>query len=140
MPPFLALLFAMALLLVGTALFATAFLLWASSEKDSYREPRTIICPETLELAQVTVDAAHAMRTAISGHRQIRLIACSRWPERQNCDQACAFEVPLVGDDRAKQKYAAFAMTPDQLRSENPVRMTPALFDRANQQVTKRPA
>lgn len=140
MPAFLALLFALALLLVGTALFATAFLLWAYSEKDSYREPRTILCPENGEHAQVTVDGAYAMRTAIAGHQQIRLLACSRWPERQDCDQACSAQVPLVGDDRAHTRYAAFAMTPDQLRSENPVHMTPELLEKVSRQLAKKPA
>jgi len=138
MPAFLALIFGLALLLVGTALFVAGYLLWASSEKDSYREPRTILCPESLDYARVTVDAAHAVRTARAGHQEIRLIGCSRWPEMQGCDQACAVQVPLVGDDRAKGEYVAFGMTPDQLRSESPVRMTPDLFGKVMRQEVNR--
>lgn len=53
-----------------------------------YRGKRVITCPETHDGAAVTVDAVHA---AFSG--QLQLSACTRWPERAGCDQACLSEI-----------------------------------------------
>lgn len=53
-----------------------------------FRGRRVITCPETQEGAAVSVDAVHA---AFSG--QLRLSACTRWPERAGCDQACLTQI-----------------------------------------------
>jgi hypothetical protein len=39
-------------------------------------------------------------------------------------------QLPLVGDDRRITQYAPFALHPRFLRVNNPVRMSPALYDR----------
>jgi hypothetical protein len=128
MPAWFLVLFGLALMLIGTALFVAAFVLWAYSEKRAYLEPRTILCPENLEYATVTVDAARAAKTMLSGRQQLRITSCTRWPEMAGCDEACAVQVSLVGDDRAHGKYAPFGSTPEQLSDSNPVRMTPDMF------------
>jgi len=46
-------------------------------------------CPETEAAADVTIDAKHAAFTAALGSSDIRVGACSRWPEHSGCDQAC---------------------------------------------------
>ena len=130
MPAFYLLLVACALYIVAVGIFVGAFLLWTYSEKRAYREPRTIICPENLQYAAITVDGAHAARTMASGREELRIAACSRWPEKQGCDQGCAIQAPLVGDDRTHGKYAAFGMTPAQMRIYHPVRMTRAMYAR----------
>ena len=53
-----------------------------------FRGQRVITCPETKEGAAVSVDAMHA---ALSG--DLRLSSCTRWPERQGCDQACLSQI-----------------------------------------------
>ncbi len=145
MPAVAAVLFGLIFFLFGTAVFMGAFLLWIYTEKRSYREPRTIICPENLDYARVTVDGEAAALTAAAGRQEYRIAACSRWPQMQGCDQECADQVPLVGDDRAHGQYAAFGMTPEQLRSQSPVRMSPGRFglvmrQKVNQYLNKRPA
>ena len=128
MPTLVAVLFALVLFLCGSAAILGAFLLWAYSEKRSFREPRTIICPENLDYTTVTVDGKFAAHTAAAGHQEFRIATCSRWPEMEGCDQECALQAPLVGDDRTFGKYAPFGMTPQQLRINNPVRMTSDMF------------
>ena len=99
MPTLVAVLFALVLFLFGSATILGAFLLWAYSEKCSFRDPRTIICPENLDYTSVTVDGKFAARTAAAGQQEFRIATCSRWPEMEGCDQECALQAPLVGDD-----------------------------------------
>jgi hypothetical protein len=53
-----------------------------------FRGQRVITCPETKQGAAVRVDALHA---AVGG--DLRLSACTRWPERKGCDQACLSQI-----------------------------------------------
>ena len=50
-----------------------------------YRGVRLIVCPETFQPAAVKVDARRAAK--------LRLDACSRWPDREGCDQACLAQI-----------------------------------------------
>ena len=54
-----------------------------------YRKPRIVRCPETGEAVFMRIDARHAAATSVPGPPDIRVAACSRWPEREDCDQAC---------------------------------------------------
>ena len=59
-----------------------------------YRGVRLIVCPETFQPAAVKVDAARAAKlAALSGEPELRLDACSRWPDREGCDQACLAQI-----------------------------------------------
>jgi hypothetical protein len=60
------------------------------------RGQRIIVCPETHRAAAVTVDAAHAALSAVYEREDVRLATCSRWPERQNCDQACTGQITVA--------------------------------------------
>ena len=64
-----------------------------------YRGKRVITCPETRKPAGVEVDVAHAALTAATGNSDLRLKSCSRWPERQDCEQACLLQVRLAPED-----------------------------------------
>ncbi|MBZ5628782.1 MAG: hypothetical protein LAO06_07945 [Acidobacteriia bacterium] len=123
-------LFGLLCFLVGCAFFLGGPALWAYARSLQFREPRTIICPETRRWAEVTVDGGHAARTEFAGRIELRLLACSRWPQRRDCDQACAPQVPMVGDDRRITPYTPFALEPRFLRINNPVRMSPTLYAR----------
>lgn len=145
MPTFAAVLYGLMFFLLGTAAFLGAFLLWAYSEKRAFRDPLVIICPENLDYASVTVDGEHAALSAAAGRQEYRIATCSRWPEMEGCDQKCALQAPLVGDDRTMGEYAPFGMTPQQLRINNPVRMTPGMFGsvmrrKVTQNLRNRPA
>ncbi|MDQ5856725.1 MAG: hypothetical protein M3542_00415 [Acidobacteriota bacterium] len=54
---------------------------------------RVITCPETCSTEVVRVDAGHAAWTDMSGEKDLRLEACSRWPERADCGQDCLAEI-----------------------------------------------
>ena len=138
MSTFVLIVFVLALSLFGIASVLVGYLLWLSSHAKSYAEPRTIICPENLDYAEVTVDGEQVARTALEGREEFRISTCSRWPEKQGCDQECAAQVPLVGDDRTQGEYAAFGMTPDQLRIHKPVRMSPDMFGKVRRQKVER--
>ncbi|HEX7616646.1 MAG TPA: hypothetical protein VF554_15390 [Thermoanaerobaculia bacterium] len=56
---------------------------------------REISCPETMETAFVKIRVARAIASRVSGGNELRLKACSRWPGRQGCDQACVFQIAL---------------------------------------------
>ncbi len=54
-----------------------------------YREPRVIVCPEAGCSAKVGVDTRHATATAALGRLHLRVAACTLWPARFGCKQAC---------------------------------------------------
>ena len=64
-----------------------------------YRGKRVITCPETRKPAAIEVDAGHAALTAAISHPELRLKACSRWPEREDCGQECLLQVQLSPED-----------------------------------------
>jgi hypothetical protein len=64
-----------------------------------FRGTRVITCPETLTHEAVQVDAKHAALTAIDGEPDLRLKSCTRWPERQDCDQRCLLQVELSPEE-----------------------------------------
>jgi len=59
-----------------------------------FRGVRLIVCPENYQPAAVKVDAKRAARwAALSGEADLHLNACSRWPEKEGCDQACLSQI-----------------------------------------------
>ena len=58
-----------------------------------YRGLRVVTCPETKESVGVKVDAAYAALTSITDTPDLRLKACTRWPERHDCDQDCLLQI-----------------------------------------------
>lgn len=59
---------------------------------------RVITCPETHTTEVVRVDAGHAAWTEIRGDKELRLQACSRWPEKADCAQDCIREIEAAPD------------------------------------------
>jgi len=88
--------FAAALLLTAAAfLVVSGFFrtLW------KYRGKRVVVCPETDLPAAVDVDALHAAQwQAVMGEPDLRLKACSRWPERAGCGQVCLAQIESAAD------------------------------------------
>lgn len=54
-----------------------------------YRGDRLVTCPETKNPVVVELDAHHAAVTGLTGKPETRIAGCTRWPEREECDQAC---------------------------------------------------
>jgi hypothetical protein len=59
---------------------------------------RVITCPESLGPEVVRVDAGHAARTELLGEKDLRLTACSRWPEMEDCGRDCIAQIECAAD------------------------------------------
>lgn len=59
---------------------------------------RVITCPETGTTEVVRVDAGHAAWTDLRGERELRLEACTRWPEKKDCGQDCLTQIECAPD------------------------------------------
>jgi len=69
-------------------------LLWvAGRARFKYRGTRVVTCPETDSPAAVRVDLARIMASSSIGEPDLRLAACSRWPEQKQCGQTCLAQV-----------------------------------------------
>ncbi len=60
-----------------------------------FRTPRPVTCPDTGEAAEVVPDARHAALTGIVSRPRVRVRACTLWPARAGCRQACLRQIPL---------------------------------------------
>ncbi len=80
-----AILVLLAALAAGAVLLVRSFLRW--------REKRLITCPENERPAAVRVDAVRAATGALTGHPELRLSECSRWPEKRGCGQECLRQI-----------------------------------------------
>lgn len=65
----------------------------------SYRGTRVVKCPENGNVAAVAVDARHAAATAFRRQPELRLAACSRWPEKEGCGQECLRQIEAAPED-----------------------------------------
>jgi len=65
----------------------------------AYRGKRVISCPENHTPASVSLDVRHAVASAFRGEPDLRLSACSRWPERSGCGQDCLFQIERAPED-----------------------------------------
>jgi hypothetical protein len=125
------------LFLLGAGIFVGVAFLSYYAAKAEYRDPVCAICPENGEEVELRVDAAFAAHSRLEGHEQLKIVACSRWPERSECDQACTPEVPMLGDNRRRVKYAAGGLPVRYMRINNPVKMSRELYDKLMKQLEK---
>jgi hypothetical protein len=63
------------------------------AEFDDLKRTRSVTCPETGHPARVGVDARQGAMSVTLGVPRLRILACSRWPERASCDQACREQI-----------------------------------------------
>lgn len=63
------------------------------------RGTRVVVCPETEAPAAVEVDCAHAAASAVWEKSDLQLKSCSRWPEREGCNQACVTQIAKAPHD-----------------------------------------
>ena len=57
------------------------------------RGTRVIVCPETHMEEAVEIDTATAIKDALKGRKTVHLGDCTRWPERQDCEQPCLAQI-----------------------------------------------
>jgi hypothetical protein len=75
------------------------------------RGARIVVCPETQRPVAVTVDVGHAMATALRDKTDVRLTSCSRWPERQDCDQPCVHQIETAPSETTPKTIATHFFT-----------------------------
>lgn len=63
------------------------------------RGDRVVTCPDNDQTVAVRVDARHAAMTAAGGREDLRLEACTRWPEKAGCGQECLAQIEAQPDD-----------------------------------------
>jgi hypothetical protein len=90
------LLFLLLLFLAGACLLMLLPALWAEQTYRTYREERTVNCPETHAPVSVRFNAFRAALTSLGGPPKLRLADCTRWPERAGCGQECIPEALLA--------------------------------------------
>jgi hypothetical protein len=54
---------------------------------------KKVVCPESGDEAHVGVDARQGAIGVALGVPRLRILSCSRWPERKSCDQSCRKQV-----------------------------------------------
>ena len=68
-----------------------------------------VTCPETKRPAGVAVDVGHAMVSAMRERTDVRIATCSRWPERQGCEETCVPQIEASAEgtrvDRIAERY-----------------------------------
>jgi len=73
-----------------------------------FRGKRSVACPETKQPAEIELDAALiAARTAVGNRIErsdFKVLSCSRWPERHECDQACVEQLTNISAAPASQR------------------------------------
>lgn len=75
------------------AVAATGLALTLIARSFTYRGERVVTCPETHEPVGAKIDGWLAARTELAGAPRYVISACSRWPEREGCDQACVPQI-----------------------------------------------
>jgi hypothetical protein len=90
------LLFLLLLFLAGACLLMLLPALWAERTYHTYREGRTVNCPETDAPVSVRFNALRAAWSSLGGPPTLRLADCTRWPERAGCGQECIPEALLA--------------------------------------------
>jgi len=77
------------LFLAGACLILLMPALWGRQIYNTYRGTRAVNCPETHAPVSVRFNAFRAAVTGLSSHPDLRLVDCTRWPERADCGQEC---------------------------------------------------
>ena len=54
---------------------------------------RVIVCPETHMEEAVEISTGTAIKKALTGHADLSLGDCTRWPERKDCGQDCLSQI-----------------------------------------------
>jgi hypothetical protein len=89
------------LLIAGVATLGLYFIVGPTvvSTFRRYRGRRTIICPETDQIAEMEIKAGHAGVMAALGKHVLRVKWCSLWPRRKGCAEECLQDDWQSGED-----------------------------------------
>ncbi len=87
-------------IIVAAFILGAFFFLWRNVIKtyQRFRGKMLVMCPETHQATGVEVDERHAALSTAHGGPDLRLKACTRWPEHENCGQGCLNQIELSPD------------------------------------------
>jgi len=91
--------FILIILILAVAVFAFVEIRRAVHTYLKFRGKMVVSCPETHQPAAVRVAARDAAFRATLGNDQIKLRACSRWPEKEGCGQECLRQIETSPHD-----------------------------------------
>jgi len=96
-------------LYIGLILLAVllVYLVIAVRTWSRVRGTRLVVCPETQRPVAVRIDVGLAMASAVWEAADLRVTSCSRWPDRQDCDQPCVHEIETHPKDTQPRAIAA---------------------------------
>jgi len=83
------------------------YVIWEVVRFRKYGGMMLVTCPETGKPAAVKISVAGAVWAALRGRRQVELAACSRWPERADCEQDCLCEIEANPEEHKAWTIAA---------------------------------
>jgi hypothetical protein len=91
---------------LGIVFFGVCLVILLKAD-DYLTTPRSLTCPETRSGVRVRVDIPHRLRTLLRGQEELRLTACSRWPDGQPCGEECLLQIDLKPEilDRALRAW-----------------------------------
>lgn len=115
---------------IGSIFFVASAFLWYYMAKWECSQPFHALCPETRQLVDVYIDAAHAAKTRFHGREELLVVSCSRWPDRRACGQDCTPQIPLLGDSRENRSIAVFGSQPSWLKRYTPVEMSKEVYEK----------
>jgi len=105
---------------------------------------RVVICPETQQPVAVRVDVGHAMASAVWEKPDLRLTACTRWPERAGCDQPCVGQIESEPADTNPKVIAAHFFSHERcaicgapIEAPGAMTLAPGFMDRATHTVQR---
>lgn len=55
-----------------------------------YRGKRLVVCPENAQTVTTEIGAVRAAVARLTGGDRVVITSCTRWPGKEDCDQACA--------------------------------------------------
>ena len=78
-------------LIAGVVTFGLYFVIApvATNKYRRYRKRRTVICPDTGQIAEVELKAVQAGLMSALGKHWVRVKRCSLWPRKKGCAQEC---------------------------------------------------
>jgi hypothetical protein len=83
------------------------YLVIAARTWTEVRGARLVVCPETQQPVAVQVDVGHAVASALWEQPDLRVTSCSRWPERQDCDQPCVRQIERAPSETRPKTIAS---------------------------------
>ncbi|MEO8034395.1 MAG: hypothetical protein ABI837_08165 [Acidobacteriota bacterium] len=95
---------AVIIVIAASVLLAVGVVVWRYL---SYRGQRVLVCPENKQNVSVELDAWLAAHSEFDGEPVLRLQSCTRWPEREDCDQECLAQIEASPDGTLMRNIVA---------------------------------